>query len=226
MNKREHAMAARLGAVRQCVSFPRGCLRLSAVHGFWARLPLYPVWYCQQCSTSTGDPKRKKYFVDWFYRNNPWFGPHQILPVFTCHRNKYRTKVHRKGLAVSFSSDELLPVDVLLHKLLLRNLLSVELLPRASTKIIIIMMMIMIMMMMMMVMMMIIVIIIIVIIIAFKGAIWDLFYDLLTAREQSPSLTLKWRGRNLAQITCNTSIAHHEQHVVLRATWYEGLVSH
>ena len=41
-------------------------------------------------------------------------------------------------------------------------------------------------------------------------------------RELSPTRTLKWPRRNLLQITCNTSRAYHVQHVVLRATWYEG----
>ena len=38
----------------------------------------------------------------------------------------------------------------------------------------------------------------------------------------SPTHTLKWPRRNRVQITCNTSSAYHVQHVVLRATWYEG----
>ena len=41
-------------------------------------------------------------------------------------------------------------------------------------------------------------------------------------RELSPTRTLEWPRRNRLQITCNTSSAHHVQHVVLRATWYEG----
>ena len=43
-------------------------------------------------------------------------------------------------------------------------------------------------------------------------------------RELSPTRTLKWPRRNRAQIIimCNTSSAFHVQHVVLRATWYEG----
>ena len=40
--------------------------------------------------------------------------------------------------------------------------------------------------------------------------------------ELSPTRTLKWPRRNRVQITCNTSSAYHVQHVVLRATWYEG----
>ena len=35
-------------------------------------------------------------------------------------------------------------------------------------------------------------------------------------RELSPTHTLKWPGRNHVQITCNTSGAHHVQHVVCR----------
>ena len=41
-------------------------------------------------------------------------------------------------------------------------------------------------------------------------------------RELSPTRTLKWPRRNRVQITCNTTSAYHVQHVVLRATWYEG----
>ena len=41
-------------------------------------------------------------------------------------------------------------------------------------------------------------------------------------RELSPTRTLKWPRRNRVQITCNTSSVYHVQHVVLRATWYEG----
>ena len=41
-------------------------------------------------------------------------------------------------------------------------------------------------------------------------------------RELSLTRTLKWPRRNRVQITCNTSSAYHVQHVVLRATWYEG----
>ena len=60
----------------------------------------------------------------------------------------------------------------------------------------------------------------IIIIIAFKGAIRDYFSFL--RRELSPTRTLKRPGRNRVQITCNSSSAYHVQHVVLRATWYEG----
>ena len=41
-------------------------------------------------------------------------------------------------------------------------------------------------------------------------------------RELSLTRTLNWPRRNRVQITCNTSSAYHVQHVVLRATWYEG----
>ena len=41
-------------------------------------------------------------------------------------------------------------------------------------------------------------------------------------REPSPTRTLEWSGHNCVQIMCNTSGAYHVQHVVLRATWYEG----
>ena len=78
--------------------------------------------------------------------------------------------------------------------------------------IIIIMMMMMMMMMVMMMMMM----------IAFKGAIRDFLTISSLRREQSPTRTLKWPGHSRVQITCNTSIAYHVQHVVLRATWCEG----
>ena len=40
-------------------------------------------------------------------------------------------------------------------------------------------------------------------------------------RELSPTRTLKWPRCNRVQITCNTSSAHHMQHV-LHATWYQG----
>ena len=41
-------------------------------------------------------------------------------------------------------------------------------------------------------------------------------------RDLSPTLKLNWPGNNRVQIKCNTSGAHHVQHFVLRATWYEG----
>ena len=37
-------------------------------------------------------------------------------------------------------------------------------------------------------------------------------------REPSPTCSLKWPGRNRVHITS----AYHVQHIVLRATWYEG----
>ena len=49
------------------------------------------------------------------------------------------------------------------------------------------------------------------------------FFTISSQRhELSPTRTLKWPRRNCVQITCNTSSAYHMQHVVLRATWYEG----
>ena len=74
----------------------------------------------------------------------------------------------------------------------------------------------------------------IIIIIAFKGAIQDFFTSHSKAQfkiyftisslrlEPSPTRTLKRPGRNRVQITCNTSSAHHVQHVVIRATRYKG----
>ena len=41
-------------------------------------------------------------------------------------------------------------------------------------------------------------------------------------RQPSPTRTLKWPRRCHVQISYNTSSACHVQHVVLRATWYEG----
>ena len=60
------------------------------------------------------------------------------------------------------------------------------------------------------------------IMIAFVGAIRDFFTIFSLRREPSPTHTLKPPGRNRVKITCNTSITYHVQHVVLRATWYEG----
>ena len=49
------------------------------------------------------------------------------------------------------------------------------------------------------------------------------FFTISSQRHKlSPTRTLKWPRRNRVQITCNTSNAYHVQHVVLRATWYEG----
>ena len=68
-----------------------------------------------------------------------------------------------------------------------------------------------------------------IIIIAFQGAnrvyiyIYIYFLKISSMRRKlSPTRTLKRPGRNRVQITCNTSSAYHEQHVVLRSTWYEG----
>ena len=48
------------------------------------------------------------------------------------------------------------------------------------------------------------------------------FFTISSLRRISSSTrTLKWPGRNCVQITCNTSSAHHVQHVVLCTTWYE-----
>ena len=73
----------------------------------------------------------------------------------------------------------------------------------------------------MIMMMMIIIIIIIIIITAFKGAILDICIS-LQHHQPSPTRTLKWPGRNGVQIMRHASSAYHVQHVVLRATWYEG----
>ena len=48
------------------------------------------------------------------------------------------------------------------------------------------------------------------------------FLTISLRHQLSPTRTLKSPGRNRVQITCNTSSANHVQHVVLRATWYEG----
>ena len=77
----------------------------------------------------------------------------------------------------------------------------------------------------MMIIIIIIIIIVIIKIIAFKGAVRDFFFFFKVSSlrlEPSPTRTLKWPGRNGVQITCNTSSAYHVQHVMLRATWYEG----
>ena len=50
--------------------------------------------------------------------------------------------------------------------------------------------------------------------IALKGAIRDFFYNLLTARELSPTRPLQWPRRNCVRITCNSAGALHVQHVV------------
>ena len=69
-------------------------------------------------------------------------------------------------------------------------------------------------MMMMMMMMIIIIIIIMIITIAFNGAYRHFFYNLLTA-----SRTV---SRTYVQVARAQSLANHVQHVMLRATWYEG----
>ena len=66
------------------------------------------------------------------------------------------------------------------------------------------------------------VVIVIVIIIAFKGTIRDFLQSPHCAVNRLPTCMLKWPRRNRAKITCNTLSAYHMQHVVLRATWYEG----
>ena len=49
------------------------------------------------------------------------------------------------------------------------------------------------------------------------------FFTISSLRsELSPTRTLKWPERSRVQITCSTSSAYHVQHVMLRATWYEG----
>ena len=61
--------------------------------------------------------------------------------------------------------------------------------------------------------------------IAFKAANRDFFFNnLLTAPRtiSNTYTTLKRPGSNRVQITYNTSSAYHVQHVVLRATQYEG----
>ena len=60
---------------------------------------------------------------------------------------------------------------------------------------------------------------IIIIIISFKSNFFTIFS---LRREPSLTRTLKWPGCNRVQITCNTFSAYHVQHVVIRATWYEG----
>ena len=48
------------------------------------------------------------------------------------------------------------------------------------------------------------------------------FFTISSLRCAQSSARTLWPGHNRVQITCNTSSAHHVQHVVLRATWYEG----
>ena len=51
---------------------------------------------------------------------------------------------------------------------------------------------------------------------------WRFFTVSSLCREPYQTRTLKWPGCYRVQITCNTSSICHMQHVVLRATWYEG----
>ena len=51
---------------------------------------------------------------------------------------------------------------------------------------------------------------------------FEIFYNLLTASQTVSNTYAQVARRNCVQITCNTSSADHVQHVVLRATWYEG----
>ena len=62
----------------------------------------------------------------------------------------------------------------------------------------------------------------IIIIIALKGAIQDFLQSPHCAANRLQHVRSSGSGANRAQITCNTSSAYHMQHVVLRATWYEG----
>ena len=59
-------------------------------------------------------------------------------------------------------------------------------------------------------------IIIIILMITLNGAIEDFFFFTVSSlcRKLSPTGLLKWPGCNCVQITCNTSGAHHVQHVV------------
>ena len=67
-----------------------------------------------------------------------------------------------------------------------------------------------------------IIIVIIIIIIALKGAIQD-FFTISSLRHEPPlTRMLKWPGRNLAQIKCKTSGAHHVQHVVWHLVWRDS----
>ena len=51
----------------------------------------------------------------------------------------------------------------------------------------------------------------------------SMFFTISSLRCQpSPTHKFKWPGRSRVQITCNTSNAYHVQHVVFRASWYEG----
>ena len=61
-------------------------------------------------------------------------------------------------------------------------------------------------------------------IISHSKAQFEMFYNLLTAQPTVSNTYAQVARRNGVQITCNTSGAYHVQHVVLRATWYEGTV--
>ena len=63
--------------------------------------------------------------------------------------------------------------------------------------------------------------VVIVIVITFKGTIPDFFTIFILHRELL-AYTLKLPWQNHVLITYNTSSAYHVQHVVLRATKYEG----
>ena len=60
------------------------------------------------------------------------------------------------------------------------------------------------------------------IMIAFKGAIREFLQSPHCAANRLQHLRSSGPGRYRVQITCNTSSVYHVQHVVLRATWYEG----
>ena len=61
-----------------------------------------------------------------------------------------------------------------------------------------------------------------IIVVTFKGTNREFLQSPHCDTNSSPTHTLKWPGRSHVQITCNTLSAHHVQHLVLRATWYEG----
>ena len=84
------------------------------------------------------------------------------------------------------------------------------------------MMMVMVMMVVMMMMTMMMIAIIIYILNCFQRRYSRFCTISSLRREPSPTRTFKWPGRNFMHITCNTSSVYHMQHVVLRATWYEG----
>ena len=57
---------------------------------------------------------------------------------------------------------------------------------------------------------------------AFKGAIQDFLQSPHFAVNCLQHVRSSGPDSKHVQITCNTSSAYHVQHVVLRATWYEG----